>query len=291
MTAPLKILVAGASGVIGRRVVTLLHEDGHEVIGLTRSATNVPLLSALGARPVVADAYDPDRLRAVLTRAAPDAVIHQLTDLGNADSAANARLRRVGTANLVAASKAAGVRRMVAQSIAWAYAPAPLLADETAPLDLSADEPRRTTVEAVAALEAAVLDMPNPVVLRYGMLYGPDTWFEPGGPRAKAATHGEFVADWSVTSFVHVVDAASAAVQALGWQPGIYNIVDDEPAAGTRWVPDFCKFMSVATPPLKNERVPWASGASNRLARGQGWTPLHPTWRGNWGAGGSTKRG
>ena len=284
MTAPLKILVAGASGVIGRRVVTLLHENGHEVIGLTRSATNVSLLSALGARPVVADAYDPDRLLAVLTRAAPDAVIHQLTDLGKADSAANARLRRVGTANLVAASKAAGVRRMVAQSIAWAYAPATHLADETAPLDLSADEPRRTTVEAVATLEAAVLDMPDPVVLRYGMLYGPDTWFEPGGPRAKAAAHGELVADRSVTSFVHVADAARAAVQALGWRPDIYNIVDDEPAAGIRWVPDFCKFMSVAPPPLKTERAPWASGAANGLARGQGWAPLHPTWRGNWGA-------
>ena len=124
MSGALHVVVAGATGVIGRRVVAMLHGRGHRVTGLTRIAAKGQALIALGAEPVVADAYDADALADALANAAPDVVIHQLTDLGNADSAANARLRREGTANLVAASRAAGVRRVIAQSIAWAYAPA-----------------------------------------------------------------------------------------------------------------------------------------------------------------------
>ena len=298
MSGALHVVVAGAAGVIGRRVVTMLHARGHRVTGLTRTAAKAPLLAALGAEPAVADAYDADALAEALTNAAPDVVVHQLTDLENADSAANARLRREGTANLVAASRTAGVRRMVAQSIAWAYAPADLAvpgrahgpADESTPLDLAATEPRVTTVEAVAALEDAVSGMPEGVVLRYGMLYGPDTWFEPGGLRAEAAAERRLAADRSVTSFLHVDDAAAAAVQAFGWAPGTYNVVDDEPAMGIQWVPDFCRFLGLPAPEPSQGRAAWASGATNRLARERGWVPLHPTWRGNWGAGMSPSR-
>ena len=201
MTENLTIVVAGATGVIGRRVVAALLAEGHRVTGLTRSAAKAPTLVALGAESAVADAYDLDALVGVLDHVRPDVVVHQLTDLANADTAANGRLRRDGTANLVAASRSAGVRRMVAQSIAWAYEPTPEPAHETAPLDLAAGEPRRTTVEAVAALEAAAGKMPEAVILRYGMLYGPGTWFEAGGLRAEAAARGEIVADESVTSF------------------------------------------------------------------------------------------
>ena len=293
MSGALDVVVAGATGVIGRRVVAMLHGQGHRVTGLTRTADKAPQLAALGAQPAVADAYDADALADALANAAPDVVIHQLTDLENADSAANARLRREGTANLVAASRAAGVRRMVAQSIAWAYAPADAAvpgpthepADELTPLDLNAAEPRVTIVDAVAALEDAVSGMPMGVVLRYGMLYGPDTWFQPGGPRADAAAEGRLAADRSVTSFLHVDDAAAAAVQALGWAPGTYNVVDDEPAMGIEWVPDFCRFLGLPAPEPSQARAAWASGATNRLARNQGWAPLHPTWRGTWGAG------
>ena len=293
MSEALHVLVAGATGVIGRRVVVMLRGQGHRVTGLTRTAAKVQALIALGAEPAVADAYDAGALADALANAAPDVVIHQLTDLENSDSAANARLRREGTANLVAASRAAGVRRMVAQSIAWAYGPAEAVvpgpthapADESAPLDLTAAEPRVTTVEAVAALEDAVSGMPEGVVLRYGMLYGPDTWFQPGGPRAEAAAEGRLAADRSVTSVLHVDDAAAAAVQALGWAPGTYNVVDDEPAMGIQWVPDFCRFLGLSAPEPSQERGAREGGATNGLAREQGWVPLHPTWRGNWGAG------
>ncbi len=211
-------------------------------------------------------------------------MIHQLTDLSDADTAANARLRREGTSKLVAACRSVGVQRMVAQSIAWAYAPSPGPAGESTPLDLAAADPRRTTVDAVAALESAVLSMSGGVVLRYGMLYGPDTWFVPGGLQAEAAASGRLVADSSITSFLHVNDAASVAVEALDWTPGVYNVVDDEPATAAQWVPDFCAFLGVDAPAPSEARVPWASGATNGSARAQGWAPSHSTWRGNWGA-------
>ena len=137
MTESRHVLVAGATGVIGRRVVAGLRAQRHRVTGLTRSAANSSTIAALGATPAIADAYDPDALCEVLAKAAPDVVIHQLTDLGNADTAANARLRREGTSNLVVASRAVGVQRMVAQSIAWAYAGSPGPADEGTPLDLA----------------------------------------------------------------------------------------------------------------------------------------------------------
>lgn len=282
MTENLTIVVAGATGVIGRRVVAALLAEGHRVTGLTRSAAKAPTLVALGAESAVADAYDLDALVGVLDHVRPDVVVHQLTDLANADTAANGRLRRDGTANLVAASRSAGVRRMVAQSIAWAYEPTPEPAHETAPLDLAAGEPRRTTVEAVAALEAAAGKMPEAVILRYGMLYGPGTWFEAGGLRAEAAARGEIVADESVTSFLHVDDAAAAAVRAIGWVPGTYNVVDDEPATGRQWVPDLCHALGVPSPEHSNARVTWACGAANDAARAQGWVPQHPTWRDGW---------
>ena len=123
------------------------------------------------------------------------------------------------------------------------------------PLDLTAADPRLTTVAAVSALEGAVSAMPEGVVLRYGMLYGPDTWFQPGGPRADAAAEGRLAADRSVTSFLHVDDAAAAAVQALAWPPGIYNIVDDEPATGLQWVPDFCRCLGLPAPAPIPERA------------------------------------
>lgn len=280
----LHIFVAGATGVIGRRVVARLSEAGHRVTALTRSPDKSPLLSSLGATPAIGDAYDPDRLVELVAQASPDVVMHQLTDLSDLDSAANARLRHEGTANLIAASRAAGVHRVIAQSIAWAYAPTPSPAIESTPLDLDAAEPRHTTVAAVAALESAVQSVPDAVVLRYGMLYGSDTWFLPGQRHALAATEGRLAADQSITSFVHINDAVMAAVHALDWSSGLLNIVDDEPATGAEWVPDFCRFVGAPIPQPTDDRAEWAAGASNAAAKRLGWTPAHASWCGNWGA-------
>jgi nucleoside-diphosphate-sugar epimerase len=147
------VFVAGATGVLGRRVLPLLLAEGHRVTGLTRGGAGAAAVRAAGAAPVIGDVYDRDGLARLVAAAAPDLVMHQLTDLANGGSDANARMRTTGTRNLVDAAAAAGVRRIVAQSIAWAYEGGQDPADETEPLDLSAPAPRKTTVDGVVARE------------------------------------------------------------------------------------------------------------------------------------------
>ncbi len=216
----MKIFLAGAGGAIGRRLTPLLVRAGHRVTGTTRTADKADRLRALGAEPVVVDVFDADALTRALSKAAPEAVIHQLTDLAFAPNdpryqeglARNARLRIEGTRNLVAAAQAADIKRMVAQSIAFIYAPGPGARVETDPLN--SDSAAARTVEAVKALEAAVLSMPEGLVLRYGYLYGPGTWsLEPARPPA-----------------LHVDAAAQAALLALTrGAPGIHNVAEDAP--------------------------------------------------------------
>ena len=156
----MRILVAGATGVIGRRLVPLLLAAGHEVVAVTRREDAALRLQALGAEGVVADALDRDALLAAVREARPEVVMHQLTDLRGGSSADNAAVRIHGTRNLVDAALAAGVRRIVAQGIAWAYAPG-ADGERAGPLDLGAAAPRQTTIRGVAALEAAARELPS----------------------------------------------------------------------------------------------------------------------------------
>jgi nucleoside-diphosphate-sugar epimerase len=190
----------------------LLIEAGHDVTAMTRRRKAVEVLRSQGAEPVAADAFD--RAAAFAAVGGAEVVIHQLTDLRERDFAANARLRVEGTRNVVDAALAAGVRRMIAQSIAFAYVVGDGPADEERPLDLE-------RWSAVAALEAATAELPEWVVLRYGLFYGPGTWYD------------RIPAD--AASFVHVDAAAAAAVQALHWPSGTYNICEDaSPGADNR---------------------------------------------------------
>ena len=233
------IFVAGASGAIGRRLCLLLVGDGWSVIGTTRSAEKASSLRAIGVEPVVLDVYDEESLRSAVRAARPDVVVHQLTDLPPALDPAkmpeakirNARIRVVGTRNLVAAAIAAGVRRMVAQSIAFAYAPGPMPYREDAPLNL-ADPASGLTARGVASLEEQVLEAPfEGIVLRYGKLYGPGTGVDKppaGGP-------------------LHVDAAADAARRAIDrGAAGIYNVAEidgtvssDKAVEILGWKPDF----------------------------------------------------
>jgi nucleoside-diphosphate-sugar epimerase len=221
----MRIFLAGATGVIGRRLTPLLVLMGHDVTGTTRSADKAAQIEALSAHPVVVDVFDADALRAAVIDSRPDVVIHQLTDLPSAPGTAgyenalrrNARLRIEGTRNLMAAAQAAGVKRVIAQSIAFVYAPGKGPRREVDPLDTGAEGIRALTVQGVIALEEAVLHAPNieGLVLRFGFLYGPGSWYEkPSRPPS-----------------VHIVAATHAAFLALTrGAPGVYNIADDDGA-------------------------------------------------------------
>jgi nucleoside-diphosphate-sugar epimerase len=171
----MRVFLAGATGVIGRRLTPLLLAQGHQLTCLVRRESDAAAMRRQGAEAALADVFDADRLRQVVTAAAPEVVLHQLTDLRGGDLAANATIRQVGTRNLVDAARAAGARKIVAQSIAFVYQAGDGPADEQTPLDLGADEPRRGTVRGVAALEAMARELPEWVVLRNGLFYGVDT--------------------------------------------------------------------------------------------------------------------
>jgi nucleoside-diphosphate-sugar epimerase len=221
-----RIFLAGATGVIGRRLTPLLIAAGHTVVGTTRSADKADELQSTGVEPVVVDAFDADSLLEFVAWARPDAIIHQLTDLPdvldpngrNEALMRNARLRIEGTANLVAASLAAGTRQLVAQSIAFAYADGPEPHRESDALaSAEGDGPGAITARGVRMLEHAVLNTPGiaGIVLRYGRLYGPGTWSEAASGRAP----------------LHVDAAAHAALLAVTrGRLGIYNIAEDDGA-------------------------------------------------------------
>ncbi len=222
----MKIFLAGAGGAIGRKLTPLLRAVGHTVVGTTRSADKADVLLKLGAEPVVVDVFDVEALTRAVSAAAPQAIIHQLTDLAFAPGtpqfdegvARNARLRIEGTANLVAAARAANVKRMVAQSVAFAYAPAKGTRVESDPLNLGADGIAGRSAEAAAALEQAVLEIPEGIVLRFGYFYGPGTWYDTP----------------SRTPSIHIDAAARATMQAVTkGKPGIYNIAEDGAAVSS----------------------------------------------------------
>ncbi|WP_206243971.1 NAD-dependent epimerase/dehydratase family protein [Novosphingobium terrae] len=234
------IFLAGAAGAIGRRLIPLLTGAGHRVIGTTRSPDRADALEAAGVRPVIVDVFDGQALTRAVREAAPSIIIHQLTDLSagldqdpEAARRANARLRREGTANLVTAALAAGTRRMVTQSIAWAYAPGATPYREEDPLDITAQGARGMTVnEGIVPLEHATLFTPGleGIVLRYGQLYGPGTWSEkPEGAsplHVDAAAHAAFIAvERGAPGAYNIADDGgeadnAKAVSALGWSPG-----------------------------------------------------------------------
>ena len=268
----MRIFLAGGTGVLGTRLIPQLTAAGHRVTATTRRADRVGLLTRLGAAPAIIDVYNADLLTRVVVEAAPDLILHELTDLSEYDTEANARLRREGTANLVAAAKAVGTRRIVVQSIAWIFPDSDLPATEDDPI---------VPGTAVDTMENLARRLPHATILRYGMLYGPGTWYAPGGRVAKQVGAGQLLATPAITCFVHIDDAVTATVQALGWPDGTYHIVDDEPAPGTSWLPVYARELGAPSP--QTAPLPGGTHAgravSNAKARTQGWRPKYPSWR------------
>lgn len=313
----MKVFVAGATGVLGRELVPQLVARGHEVVGMTRTASKQDGLRALGARPVVADALDPDAVAQAVASAEPEVIVHQLTALSGPMSVRDARrpdrsfavtmtnrLRTEATDHLLAAGRAVGARRFVAQSIAafrFARTGGPVQT-EADPFDPN-DPPAalRTGLAAIRHLEEAVTGAHwlEGVVLRYGGFYGPGTGISLAPDAMMAAPIRKrwfpIVGDGGgVWSHVHIEDAAAATVAAVErGQPGIYNVVDDDPAPVREWLPVLASALD-AKPP---RRVPrWlvrllageaatammtdVRGASNEKAKREfGWQLRYPSWR------------
>jgi len=302
----MKVFVAGASGAIGRPLVRQLVEAGHEVTGMTRREQRAEEIAAAGATAAVVDVFDKEELEAALKAAEPEVVIHALTALPERINtrrnflAPTNRVRSEGTDNLVAAARASGARRVVAESVAFLYEPGG--EDPNVESDPMAGSAPGFFAEAVAALshlEAKVggSEPIEGVVLRIGWLYGPGTHFASDGAQAEDVRKRRFpiVGDGDgVFSFTHTEDAAAAFATAVaGGEPGTYNVVDDEPAAQREWLPVYAEALGAGPP----RRVPsWLAklavgkpaienmegmrGAVNAKAkRGLGWEPRYPSWR------------
>ncbi|HEV2975673.1 MAG TPA: NAD(P)-dependent oxidoreductase [Solirubrobacteraceae bacterium] len=302
----MRVFLAGATGAIGRPLVRMLLADGHEVVGMTRSQGNADALRAAGAEPALADGLDAAAVREAVAKARPDAIVHQLTAIPwrldarkiVRDFALTDRLRTDGTRNLLAAARAAGVARFVAQSVAFAYAPGPpgRVHDEHDPLMDDPPKQFRRSAAAIAELERETL-AGGGLALRYGYFYGPGTAISRDGylgrevARRRVPIVGGGAGVWS---FVQIEDAARATLAALQrGDSGAYNVVDDEPAPARDWIPALAGALG-AKPPL---RVPaWlarplageyglltmtrAQGASNARAKAKlGWTPRPASWR------------
>lgn len=277
----MKVFVAGATGAVGRLLLPKLVDAGHEVIGMTRSSEKAGLIESTQSRAVVVDVYDGDGLKTVINGIRPDVVIHQLTALHDRDFAENNRVRIEGTRNLIDACHAAGVSRVIAQSLAWAYKSGEGPAVEDEALDTQTDDAsRKRLVNGVAALEDTVSEVSQHVILRYGKLYGPGTWYDKDELISLQALQGQLSATLGIESFVHVEDAAQAALEAIEWPGGLVNIVDDEPAKGSDWVPVYAHALGAPEPEVQHVREDWERGASNTLARRQyGWQMKYSTWR------------
>ncbi|HEX8065648.1 MAG TPA: NAD(P)-dependent oxidoreductase [Thermoleophilaceae bacterium] len=311
----MRVFVAGATGAVGKRLVPLLVAEGHAVVGMTRSPEKAESLRATGAEPVVADALDRSAVMDGVARTRPEVVVHQLTALTgmksfrrfDRDFAASNRLRTEGTDHLLEAALAVGARRFVAQSYGnWNYEPVgDGLKTEEDPLDPSPPPNQAESLEAIRHLEQAVTGARgiDGLALRYGNFYGPGTGFASDGDlvamvrKRRLPIIGDGGGVWS---FVHVDDVAKATLAAVErGAPGVYNVVDDEPAPVAEWLPGLARALG-AKPP---RRVPvWLGrlaagevgvsmmtrirGTSNAKAKRElAWQPRYSSWREGFRAG------
>lgn len=287
----MKVFVSGSSGAIGRPLIEQLTRKGYEVTGMIRSALGADRLRHLGVQPVQVDAFDRAGVRIAIERAEPDVVIDEITSLPKSpvDLAkalpADRRLRLEGGGNLLAAAEELGVRRYIQQSSGFYLDAQDGLADESAPLRVDAPDNIRESSTMYAELESRVLSSSclEGTALRYGFFYGPGTWYWTDGAVAELVKERQIPViggGLGVWSFVHVEDAAAATVAAIDAEPGIYNVVDDDPEPLARWLPAFARWVGAPEPDQVSAEAALAkvgsegvyyhtrlSGASNRKAK------------------------
>lgn len=304
----MRVLVAGATGAVGRCLVPLLAAAGHTVVGLTRTAAKAEVIRQLGAEPAIVDGLDREAIHRVVQRTRPEVVVHEMTALtGVADLrrfdrafALTNRLRTEATDHLIAAAIATGVRRLVAQSYCgWPYArTGGPIKSESDPLDPSPPRQMRRALDAIRHLETTVIGAPGlaGIVLRYGAFYGPNTGMlmsavldQIRGRRLPLIGDG---GGW--WSFLHVEDAAAATLVAVErGAAGLYNVTDDEPAPVRDWLPVLARLVGAKPPmrvptilarilagsPVVTMMTESRAGSNAKAKRELGWQPLHASWR------------
>jgi nucleoside-diphosphate-sugar epimerase len=301
-----RVFVAGASGAIGRPLIPKLVAAGHEVTGTTRSEDSAAAIRAAGAEAAICDALDAAAVEEAVSRARPEVIVSELTslpkdyDLRTIDYEPTNRLRVEGGRNLIAAGRKAGARRYITQSIAFIYEPeGDWVKDEEATPYLNPPGRFRSGAEATLASEREALDAEGMegLVLRYGQFYGPGTYFDHDGSIAEQVRKRRFPLVGKASgffSFIHLDDAADATVAAVErGAPGIYNVVDDDPAPMREWLPVYAELIAAKRPfrvPTLLARLVGGRaavemstqlrGASNAKAKRElGWQPAHPSWR------------
>ena len=301
----LTIFIAGASGAIGRPLVSRLLTDGHSVIGMTRSQERAAKLEKLGAKPMIGNALDETSVKGAIHCSKPDVVIEMLTSLPKEytpqtmkeAAALNTQLRLKGGANLQSAAESTGVKRYILQSSAFWYAPGPGLATEETPFALDLSLPIAESAKVYAQQEKRVFGSKKlqGVALRFGFFYGPGTWYDKNGSMARQVQSGTYPIvgkGTGIWNFVHVDDAAKGISLALHASPGAYNLTDDIPLPQSVWLPAYARWLG-APPPLVRTveeelesngaiSVYYATklrGASNEKAKKElGFQPRTPEW-------------
>jgi nucleoside-diphosphate-sugar epimerase len=295
----MRVLVAGATGVVGRQLVPMLRSSGHDVIGTSRSESGLATVAQLSGTPLRLDVLDAAAVRRAVAEAKPDAIVHQATDLSALGNdfrhfdklfAGTNRLRTEGTENLLIAGREAGVQRYVVQSYRWGFT------DADGVIDANPPKAFRESAAALRRLEQLVRETPGAVALRYGGFYGPGTSLAEEGPQITAIRKrmipiiGSGDGYWT---FVHTYDAASAAMAALTQGEGVYTVVDDEPAQTKVWLPYLAEVLGAKPPRHVPEWLgrlaagpggAWlmtsAPAASNAAAKRElGWAPKYASWR------------
>jgi nucleoside-diphosphate-sugar epimerase len=274
----MRVLLAGATGAIGRSLISGLKQHGHSVFGLVRSAESAGTLADMGAEAVIGDALDTASVRAAIALVRPDAVINELTSLPRhytpaemkAAAERDSRVRRQGNVNLLAGMRESGVRRYVLQASGFWYAPGPGLADESSPLAVDASAGVAASVRTYIELESTAFRAleTDCVAMRYGFFYGPGTWYTSAGDMGEQVPAKQVPiigAGQGVSSFVHIEDAASATVAALECAPGAYNIVDDQPSPQRVWLPAFARACGAPEPPQITEQDALATSGADSV--------------------------
>lgn len=267
------------SNRLGTKLTKRLIEEGYEVAGLTTSEKGKEKLDNAVVKAYIGNILEYDTIEKSIGDFKPDIIMNEITDLKQVDMSANTKVRIEGTRNLVEAAIKHDVPHIQSQSIAFVYEAGDILATEETSLDYDASGDRKITVDGVEGLEKESARLNKHVILRYGLLYGPGTWYGKAGMIYNQFINGEVTMTDGVQSFIHIDDAVEIAIQALNFESGVYNVADDEPVKGDDWAKWYANELNV-TPTLNIEpAAPFERGVTNKKFKDQGGKLIYTTWK------------